>query len=159
MAQVTATDAHLTLPAARPVPSQALVSFLLITLAITWGIAGFYIFLPDTAVALFGGLEGAHPLYFVATWGPGIAGILVVLIHGGARGLRAFLSRLFLCPRAANPSPVLPPSRPWADLATSGLPGNPTGLRPRPIGRRRSPARTSPPRPSQAPSRGPHASR
>ena len=81
---------------ARDVPSHALLAFLLITLAVTWGTAGFYIVLPDLAASLFGKMEGAHPLYFVATWGPGIAGILVALYYGGARGLRAFLSRLTL---------------------------------------------------------------
>lgn len=76
------------------VPSAALIPFVLLTLAITWGIAGFYIFLPELAVPLFGALEGAHPLYFLAVWGPGIAGIVVVLAYGGRPGLRAFLLRL-----------------------------------------------------------------
>lgn len=78
------------------VPSRALISFVLLTLAITWGIAGFYIYFPERAVALFGEMEGAHPLYFLATWGPGIAGIVTVLIYGGRQGLRAFMSRLFM---------------------------------------------------------------
>ena len=77
------------------VPSRALAWFLAITLAITWGIAGSYIFFPDAMAALFGAMEGAHPLYFVATWGPGIAGIVLVLAYGGRTGLRAYLKRLF----------------------------------------------------------------
>ena len=78
------------------VPSRALIYFLLLTFAITWGIAGSYILFPEQAAAMFGEIAGAHPLYFIATWGPGIAGILLVLKYGGLRGLRAFLSRLFL---------------------------------------------------------------
>lgn len=78
------------------VPPQALVYFVLLTVLITWGIAGFYIFFPEIAAALFGELKGAHPLYFLATWGPGIAGIILVLAYGGRQGLRAFLSRMFL---------------------------------------------------------------
>ena len=78
------------------VPSQALLYFLLLTLAITWGIAGTFIFFPEQAAGLFGELEGAHPLYFVATWGPGLAGFIVVLSYGGWSGVRRFLSRLFL---------------------------------------------------------------
>jgi membrane protease YdiL (CAAX protease family) len=73
-----------------------LIYFVLLTLAITWGIAGGYIYFPETAAALFGELEGAHPLYFLATWGPGIAGIVIVLAYGGRQGLRAFLGRLVL---------------------------------------------------------------
>ncbi len=76
------------------VPSRALFYFVLITLAITWGIAGSYIFLPDLMAPVFGELVGAHPLYFLATWGPGIAGVVLVLIYGGKSGLRAFMSRV-----------------------------------------------------------------
>jgi membrane protease YdiL (CAAX protease family) len=64
------------------------------TLAVTWGIAGAYIFLPDLVVPVFGELVGAHPLYFIATWGPGIAGVALVLNYGGRSGLRAFMSRV-----------------------------------------------------------------
>jgi membrane protease YdiL (CAAX protease family) len=78
------------------VPSQALIYFVLLTFAITWGIAGSYILFPEQAAAMFGEIEGAHPLYFIATWGPGIAGVILVLSYGGLRGLRAFMSRLFL---------------------------------------------------------------
>lgn len=78
------------------VPSHALLYFVLLTVAITWGIAGGYIFFPRHAASLFGELEGAHPLFFIATWGPGIAGVVLVLTYGGVRGLRAFMSRLFL---------------------------------------------------------------
>jgi membrane protease YdiL (CAAX protease family) len=87
---------HRSTTRARDVPSRALIAFVLITLAITWGITGFYIFFPVLAASLFGAIEGAHPLYFFATWGPGIAGILIALYFGGRRGLRAFLSRLLL---------------------------------------------------------------
>jgi len=89
---------HLTDPdgrQARDLPFHAIVAFIVITFAITWGIAFTYIFLPDWAVATFGDIRGGHPLYFVATWGPAIAGISLVLYHSGLTGLRAFLSRLF----------------------------------------------------------------
>jgi len=82
------------------VPSAALLPFLLTTFAITWGIIGFYILRPDTAVALFGEISGSHPLFFLATWAPAIAAFFVVLVRGGWTGLMAFLSRLALwrCP-------------------------------------------------------------
>lgn len=80
----------------RDVPSIALLLFALLTFAITWGIAGTYIVFPEQAVAAFGELTGLHPLFFVATWGPAISGILVVLSFAGLRGLRALMSRLLL---------------------------------------------------------------
>ena len=81
---------------AHKLPSYALVFFALLTFGITWLVIGGYIFLPDQATAAFGELSGSHPLYFVATWGPAIAGFLMVLVFGGLNGLRAFLSRLLL---------------------------------------------------------------
>ncbi|MEQ8743016.1 CPBP family intramembrane glutamic endopeptidase [Parasphingorhabdus sp.] len=43
-----------------------------------------------------GEISGTHPLYFLATWAPGIAGLILVLAYSGLTGLRAFLSRLLL---------------------------------------------------------------
>lgn len=96
----------------RDVPSHALVYFVILTLTITWGIAGTFIFFPEQAVGLFGELEGAHPLYFLATWGPGLAGLILILAYGGASGLKRFLSRLFLW--RSNPL--------WWLLVVVGLP-------------------------------------
>jgi len=75
-------------------PSHAILFFALLTFGITWGVIGGYIYFPEQATATFGEISGSHPLYFLATWAPGIAGILLVLAFGGLRGLRAFLSRL-----------------------------------------------------------------
>lgn len=80
----------------RALPFRALLSFVLITFAITWGIIGGYILFPEAAAAAFGEMSGTHPLFFMATWAPAIAGLLLVLAHGGFRALRAFLSRLLL---------------------------------------------------------------
>lgn len=77
-------------------PSYALLLFALLTFGITWSVIGGYIYFPEQAAASFGEISGGHPLYFLATWAPGIAGILLVLAFGGLRGLRAFFSRLFL---------------------------------------------------------------
>ncbi len=96
----------------REIPSHALVYFVLLTVAITWGIAGAFIFFPKQATGLFGELEGAHPLYFLATWGPGLAGLILVFAYGGSRGLKRFLSRLFLW--RSNPL--------WWLLVVVGLP-------------------------------------
>jgi len=84
-------------PAARPasqVPSRILPLFALLTFGITWSVIGAYILLPEPAAEHFGEISGSHPLYFIATWAPGIAGIALILAFAGVPGLRAFLSRL-----------------------------------------------------------------
>jgi membrane protease YdiL (CAAX protease family) len=93
------TDATAAAPQ-NDLPDRALIPFLLVTFAITWGITGFWIFLPGPATALLGQLSGHHPAFFLATWAPAIAGLALVAWHGGVAGLRAFLSRLLLwrCP-------------------------------------------------------------
>lgn len=78
----------------------ALITFVALTFAITWGVIGSYIFWPDVMRARFGEISGAHPFFFLATWAPAIAAFSVVLIYGGLAGLRGFLSRLLMwrCP-------------------------------------------------------------
>ncbi len=82
------------------VPGSALVAFLGITFFITWGLIGLYVVAPGMAAATLGEISGSHPVFFVATWSPAIAAFVVVFLHAGASGLRAFLSRLLLwrCP-------------------------------------------------------------
>lgn len=93
-------------------PTRALVPFFLITFAVTWGLVGLYIVSPEWASARFGEISGQHPFYFVATWGPAIAGFALVLWNGGLTGLSAFLSRLNLWRL----------SLPWVALVLIGLP-------------------------------------
>lgn len=78
------------------IPSSALVAFVGITFLITWGLVGAYLLFPDGAAATFGEISGSHPFFFLATWSPAIAAFVVVSLHAGAPGLRAFLSRLRL---------------------------------------------------------------
>ncbi len=84
------------------VPSSALILFLIITFAITWGLVSIYILFPEQAVSWFGEISGAHPFFFLATWGPAISAFILVGVYGGGAGLRSFLSRLLLfkCPPA-----------------------------------------------------------
>ena len=78
------------------IPSLALVAFLGITFFITWGLIGVYIILPQMAAATFGEIGGSHPFFFLATWSPAIAALVVVFFYSGRPGIRAFLSRLLL---------------------------------------------------------------
>ncbi len=82
------------------IPSSTLLIFLGLTFVITWGLVGVYILLPEWAAATFGEISGSHPFFFLATWSPAIAAFVIVLVHSGLSGLRAFLSRVLLwrCP-------------------------------------------------------------
>ena len=82
------------------IPSSALVVFIGITFLIAWGVIGMYIMLPEMAVATFGELSGSHPLFFLATWSPAVAALVIVFFYSGSAGIRAFLSRLLMwrCP-------------------------------------------------------------
>ncbi|OOY18754.1 CAAX protease family protein [Thioclava sp. DLFJ5-1] len=86
-----------------PTPSstaRALLAFLALTFAITWGVIGSYIFWPDAMAARFGQISGSHPLFFLATWAPAIAAFTLVVASAGLGGLRGFLLRLLIwrCP-------------------------------------------------------------
>jgi membrane protease YdiL (CAAX protease family) len=72
----------------------SILPFLIITFGVTWGIIALYIFLPDQMARAFGQLSGDHPLFYVATYGPAIAALSIVLFLRGLRGIKQFLSRL-----------------------------------------------------------------
>ncbi len=84
----------------QPVTTVALLPFTLITFAISWGILGLYIFLPETAVGWFGDITGKHPAFVLAVWAPAFAAFAVVLYFGGIKGAGSLFSRLVLwrCP-------------------------------------------------------------
>ena len=87
---------------AQPVPVIALLPYLLITFGVAWGLLGLYLIFPEQATARFGELSASHPGFILAVWSPAFAAFSIVAYCGGLRGLRAFLSRLFLwrCPSA-----------------------------------------------------------
>ena len=78
------------------VPTIALFGYVVLTFGISWSLIGVYVLYPDWAAAMFGEISGAHPFFFLATWGPAISGILMVAFFTGRAGTKAFLSRLFL---------------------------------------------------------------
>lgn len=80
----------------KTIPSSALVLYLTVTFLVTWGLIGIYVIKPETAAKAFGAISGSHPFFFLATWSPAIAAFVVVFVHGGVSGVRAFLSRLLL---------------------------------------------------------------
>ena len=78
------------------VPSYALIGFIALTFAITWGIVSMYVITPEWASSTFGDISGSHPFFFLATWAPAISAFSLVLYFGGVAGLKAFFSRLFM---------------------------------------------------------------
>jgi len=81
---------------ATTVPSAALVPFVAVTFLITWGLLGGYILAPEITAGLLGEISGSHPVFFIVTWSPAIAALLVVWRYGGLPALGAFLSRLLV---------------------------------------------------------------
>ena len=75
---------------------RALGPFFAISFGLTWGLALLMILFPEQLTAIFGEISPANPLYIVAVYAPGIAGLLLVLRYFGLRGLGSFLKRFTL---------------------------------------------------------------
>ena len=70
--------------------------FLALTFGLTWGLAALLILFNDQIVAIFGKISITNPLYILAVYSPGFAGVFLVWRHYGLRGLGSFLQRLSL---------------------------------------------------------------
>jgi membrane protease YdiL (CAAX protease family) len=75
---------------------RTLIPFLALAFGLTWGIAAILILFYDQAVAIFGEISISNPLYILAVYSPGIAGVFLVWRHYGFEGLRSFFKRLTL---------------------------------------------------------------
>jgi hypothetical protein len=73
-----------------------LVPFLAITFGLAWGIIALYLLLPEQMAAGFGELTGQHPLFYLATYAPALAALVLVGLNAGWAGTRRFLRRLLL---------------------------------------------------------------
>jgi hypothetical protein len=76
--------------------TKTLTPFLAITFGLTWVIAALLIFATDQVVAIFGEITASNPLYILAVYSPGIAGVFLVWRHYGLKGLGSFFRRLTL---------------------------------------------------------------
>jgi membrane protease YdiL (CAAX protease family) len=76
--------------------TKTLIPFLALTFGLTWGIAALLIFFTDQVVAIFGEISSSNPLYILAVYSPGIAGVLLVWFKYGVKGLASFFRRLTL---------------------------------------------------------------
>jgi membrane protease YdiL (CAAX protease family) len=75
---------------------KTLVPFLVLTFGLGWGVAALLILFTDQLTAIFGENTMINPLYILAVYSPGIAGVLLVLWYYGLKGLGSFLRRLTL---------------------------------------------------------------
>lgn len=85
-----------------PMTTKALTPFLAITFILTWGLSAMLMLFYDQIVAIFGEVSTTNPLYILAVYSPGFAGVFLVLYHYGLKGLGSFFQRLTLW-RAPKP--------------------------------------------------------
>ncbi len=75
---------------------RTLIPFLALSFGFTWIIAAVLILFYDQVVAIFGEISMSNPLYILAVYSPGIAGVLLVWRHFGLQGLGRFFKRMTL---------------------------------------------------------------
>lgn len=76
--------------------ARTAIWFFAISFTLTWGIAALLIAFPDQIQALFGELSETHPLFILAVYAPGFAGVFLVWRHYGLSGLASYFKRLTL---------------------------------------------------------------
>jgi hypothetical protein len=74
----------------------SLGALLAIAFGLAWGLLAVMIFFTDQVEAVFGPVSGTNPLFILAVYAPGIAAVLLVWRHYGAKGLVSFFSRMTL---------------------------------------------------------------
>ena len=79
-----------------PMTGRTLIPFMVLSFGLTWGIAAILILFYDQVVTIFGEISPSNPLYILAVYAPGIAGVLLVRRHYGLAGLGSFFKRLTL---------------------------------------------------------------
>lgn len=70
--------------------------FLALTFGLTWGIVALLILFNEQFVAIFGEMSTTNPLFILAVYSPGFAGVFLVWWHYGLQGLGSFFRRLTL---------------------------------------------------------------
>jgi len=75
---------------------RTLGPFFALAFGLTWGIAALLILFPAQIEAIFGELSTTNPLFILAVYAPGIAGVFLVWRYYGIKGLGSFFRRLTL---------------------------------------------------------------
>src|SRR4051795_10930366 len=71
---------------------RSLKAFFAMAFGIGWGLAASVVLFPQLGT-VFGPVGYPNPLFILAVWAPGIAGVTLVLRHHGLAGLHRFLRR------------------------------------------------------------------
>ena len=79
---------------------RPLLSFFIMTFAITWGLAALYFIFPSFFTSLLGPVSVYNPLFVLAVWAPTISGFILTAVTSGGRSVVALLKR-FLPGRAS----------------------------------------------------------
>ena len=79
-----------------PIQTRTLIPFLAISFGLTWGLAALLLLFTDQIIAIFGEISMTNPLFILAVYSPGFAGVFLVWRHHGRKGLSSFFRRLTL---------------------------------------------------------------
>ena len=83
--------------------TKTLVPFLALAFGLGWGMIALLILFTEEIVAIFGEISISNPLFILAVYSPGIAGVFLVWRKYGIKGLGSFFRRLTLvCMRSAS---------------------------------------------------------
>lgn len=75
---------------------ETLIPFLIITFGLTWGLASLLVLFPDLFPGIFGEMSMRNPIFILAVYSPGFAGVFLVWRKHGLKGLESYFQRLTL---------------------------------------------------------------
>ena len=78
------------------ITTKAIGPFLALTFGLTWGLSVLLLLFTDQIIAIFGEISMSNPLFILAVYSPGIAGVILVWWYDGFQGLGRFFRRLTL---------------------------------------------------------------
>jgi uncharacterized protein len=95
---MSAIATHKTIPSTLETTTgtKPLGLFLVLTFALTWGLAGLFFLFPEPFTAIFGEPGLTNPVVILAIYAPGIVGVSLVGWNYGWKGLGSFFKRLSL---------------------------------------------------------------
>jgi membrane protease YdiL (CAAX protease family) len=76
--------------------TKTLLSFLALTFGLSWVPMALFMLFADRFTAMFGEMSSTNPVFLLAVYAPGLAGIFLVWHHYGLKGLGSFFRRLLL---------------------------------------------------------------
>lgn len=93
---MTTINSPMTKTDSKSMEIKTITPFLVITFTLTWGIVAVLILFYDQVVAIFGEVSMTNPLFILAVYSPGFAGIFLIWKYYGFKGLCNFFRRLSL---------------------------------------------------------------